>query len=138
MLRNKEQLKETVFVFALNFIFKIKKIYSTVIALWCCWFLLYSKVNQLYLCIYPIFFGCPSHSDHHKALSRVPCAIQYVLLSFLFYTYSIVYICQSQSPNSSYPPFPLGIHTFVLYVCLYFYFANKIIYTIFLDCIYKC
>ena len=28
-------------------------------------------------------------------------------------------------------PFPLGIHTFVLYVCLYFCFANKVIYTIF-------
>ena len=32
---------------------------------------------------------------------------------------SIVYICQSQSPNSSHPsPFPLGIHMFVLYVCI--------------------
>ena len=28
-------------------------------------------------------------------------------------------MCQSQSPNSSHPtPFPLGIHTFVLYVCV--------------------
>ena len=30
-----------------------------------------------------------------------------------------MYMCQSQSPNSSHPtPFPLGIHTFVLYVCV--------------------
>ena len=28
-------------------------------------------------------------------------------------------MCQSQSPNSSHPtPFPLGIHTFVLYICV--------------------
>ena len=28
-------------------------------------------------------------------------------------------MCQSQSPNSSHPiPFPLGIHTFVLYLCV--------------------
>ena len=30
-------------------------------------------------------------------------------------------------------PFPFDIHPFVLYVCVYFCFANKIIYTIFLD-----
>ena len=28
-----------------------------------------------------------------------------------------MYICQSQSPNSSHLPFPLGVHTFVLYIC---------------------
>ena len=32
--------------------------------------------------------------------------------------YIVVYICQSQSPNSSQPFFPLDIHTFVLYVCV--------------------
>ena len=48
-----------------------------------------------------------------------------------------MYMCQSQSPNSSHPtPFPLGIHTFVLYVCLCFCFGNKIIYTNFLDSTY--
>ena len=25
------------------------------------------------------------HSGHHRALSRVPCALQYVLISYLFY-----------------------------------------------------
>ena len=32
-----------------------------------------------------------------------------------------MYICQSQSPNSSHLPpllFPLGVHTFVLYICV--------------------
>ena len=29
-----------------------------------------------------------------------------------------VYICQPLSPNSSYFPLPLGIHKFVLYICV--------------------
>ena len=35
----------------------------------------------------PLFFGFPSHIDHHRALSSVPCAIQYVPISYLFCTY---------------------------------------------------
>ena len=34
-------------------------------------FLLYSKVNQLYIYIYLPFFEFPSHLSHHRALSRV-------------------------------------------------------------------
>ena len=30
------------------------------------------KVNQLYVCIYPLFFGFPSNLGHHRALSIVP------------------------------------------------------------------
>ena len=46
-------------------------------------------------------------------------------LCILLYIVSIVYICQSPSPNSFYhPPFLLGIHMFVLYV-------YKIVYTSF-------
>ena len=32
-----------------------------------CEFLLYSKVNQLYIYMYPLFFGFPSHLGHHRA-----------------------------------------------------------------------
>ena len=39
------------------------------------------------------------------------------LLSIL-YIVSIVYMCQSQSPNSSHPLILFGIHTFVLYICV--------------------
>ena len=51
--------------------------YWSIVALECCVsFLLYSKVNQSYVCIYPLFFEFPSHLGHHRALSRIPCAMQ--------------------------------------------------------------
>ena len=45
---------------------------------------------------------------------------------YLSILYILVYICQSQSPNSSHhhhppsPPLlsPLGVHTFVFYICV--------------------
>ena len=49
-----------------------------------CQCLLYSRVNQLYIYVYPLFFRFPSHLGHHRALSIVPCAIQQVLISYLF------------------------------------------------------
>ena len=39
-------------------------------------FLLYSKVNQPYKYIYPLFVGFSSHLGHHRALRRVPFATQ--------------------------------------------------------------
>ena len=33
-----------------------------------------------------LFLGFPSHLGHHRTLSRVPCALQLVLTSYLFYT----------------------------------------------------
>ena len=67
-------------------------------------FLLYSKVNQLYIYTYPLFFGFPCHLGHHRALSRVPCAIQQVLISYLFYTQQCVY---TSIPISQFiPPLP--------------------------------
>ena len=60
-----------------NYLFFLINFYRGIVALQCCVsFLLYSKVNQLYIYIYPLFFGFPSHLGHHRALSRVPCAIQ--------------------------------------------------------------
>ena len=43
-------------------------------------------ICMLYVCMYLLFVGFPSHSGHHRALSRVPCAIQDVFISYLFYT----------------------------------------------------
>ena len=33
-------------------------------------------VNQRYVYIYPLFFEFPFHLGHHRALSKVPCAVQ--------------------------------------------------------------
>ena len=39
-----------------------------------CYFLLYSKVIQLYIYLHP-FFGLFSHIGYHRMLGRIPCAI---------------------------------------------------------------
>ena len=137
--------------------------------------------------MYPLPFELPSHSGPHCVLSRVHCAVQYVLIEIesenrslvsnflwphglyspwnspgqntgvgslsllqgifptqgsnpclphcrrilsqlsyqgsshqlsILYMVSIEYMCQSQSPSSSHPSFPFGIHIFVLYICV--------------------
>ena len=44
----------------------------------------YCKVNYLYMYIYPFFFRFFSHIGHYQVLSRVPWAIQQVLIRCLF------------------------------------------------------
>ena len=97
-----------------------------------CQFLLYSKVNQLYRYISPLSFGFPS-LGHHRALSRVPCVKQWVLISYLFYTQQCMYV----SPNLPIHPTPffppprlVSIHLSSTSVSQ-FLFANKIICTTF-------
>ena len=71
--------------FSLSISFKFLLVYSCFTML--CEFLPYSKVNQLNLFIYLLFFVFPSHLGHHGALSRVPCAIySRFSFSYLFYT----------------------------------------------------
>ena len=50
-------------------------------------------MNQPYIYIYPLTFGFPSNSGHHRALSRFPSGIQGALISYLFY--------ESESVNHS-------------------------------------
>ena len=69
---------ERVWIFSFYFLKKILLEYSCFTML--CQFLLYSKVNQLYVYIYPLFLGFSSHLGHYRALSRVPCAIQQILI----------------------------------------------------------
>ena len=60
-------------------------------------------------------------------------------LLFIHFTRSINSVYMSVPISHFLPvPSPLGVHMFVLYICLYFCFANEIIYTIFLDFIYMC
>ena len=67
-----------------------------------CQFQVYSQVNQLY--IYPLFFSFFSHIGHQRVLSRVPCAIQQVLISYQFYIQQCVYV----NPNLLIYPSPLS------------------------------
>ena len=83
-----------------------------------CYFLLYSKVNQPYMYLYPLCFGFPPHLGHHSAPSRVPSTVQQVLIHSPFCAQQ----CICVNPSLSVPPthyFPTGIHTFVLYVCVF-------------------
>ena len=61
---------------------------------------LFQWVNLLYMYIYPLVFGFPSHSGHQRALNSL-CYIVGSHYSSSLYVVSIVYICQSQPPNSS-------------------------------------
>ena len=46
--------------------------------------MLYSKVNQLYVYMYPLFFQIPSHLGHHRPLRGVPFAMSRFSLVFYF------------------------------------------------------
>ena len=77
-------------------------------------FLPYSEVNLLY--IYPLFFRFFSHIGHYRVLSRGPCAIQQVLISYLFYIQQCVYF----NPNLPIYPSPTlhpGNHKFIFNIC---------------------
>ena len=80
-------------------------------------FLLYSKVNQPYVYMRSLFFGFPSHLGHHRAPSRVPCATQQVLISYLFYTQWCTYVNPNLPvhPTLS-PPTLVSTHPFSISV----------------------
>ena len=77
-----------------------------------CYFLWYSKVNQLYvyMYIYPLFFAFPPHLCHHRALSRILSMFSLVTYLERSSVYMSIPISQFVLP----PIFPLGVHTFVL------------------------
>ena len=54
-------------------------------------FLLYSRVDQLCVYTYPLFFGFPSHLGHQRALGRTPCALQQLLLIYSIHSISSVW-----------------------------------------------
>ena len=41
--------------------------------------------SALHIHVFPAFSYPPSHSCHHSVRNRVPCAKQYILISYLFY-----------------------------------------------------
>ena len=76
-----------VMISPLSFLFCFFKInfYWSIVALQCYVSTVQQNESAIHIHI-PLFFGFPSHLGHHSTLSRVPCAIQYVLISCLFYT----------------------------------------------------
>ena len=61
-------------------------------------------MNQLFIYTHPLFFGFASHLGHHRALSRVPYASQYILISHLFYnSISSVQFSRSVMSDSLWP-----------------------------------
>ena len=70
------------------------------------------------ICTAPFPFGLPSHLGHHNALGRVPVLCRRAHQLSILYTVSIMYMCQFQSFDSSHLCFSLGIHIFLLYICV--------------------
>ena len=60
-----------------------------------------------YMYIYPLLFRFFSHIGLYRVLSRVSCAIQQVLISYLFYMQQCVYISTPFSQFIPPPPYPL-------------------------------
>ena len=86
-----------------------------------CQFLLYSKVNQLHIYKYSLFFGSPSRLGHRRALSRVSCATSvFSLVIYFIYSTNSVYMPFPIS-NSSHPSFSL-LDPYLCSLCLYFSF----------------
>ena len=53
---------------------------------------------------YPLFFRFPFHLGHHKALSRILCAIQQDRISYLFYTKQCIYQRRQWRPTPVHLP----------------------------------
>ena len=90
--------------------------HSFQITLWC--FLLYNKVNQLCVYIYPLPFEPPSHPPCSSSQSTKLSALCYRQLptSYPFYRWSCIYI----SATLSHPPLPsLCPHVLSLHLRLY-------------------
>ena len=103
MLRFFFQKSQSYFFIAITF-------YWRLVALQCCIsFLLYSKVNQSYIFIYPLFFRFPSIQ-----VTTEHCATQQVLISHLFQTQECAYVSPNLPVRTH--PLPLG-NKFVFRIC---------------------
>ena len=79
------------------------------------------KVNPRYVWMYSL---SPESAEWS-------CLCYTVGSHWLSVLYIVVYRCQSQPPNSLHPFSPLGIHTFVLYICLSWKDIANVVFFIF-------
>ena len=82
-----------------------------------CQFQVYIEVIQLYIYIHPFHFSFFSHIGYYRKLNRVPCALQWELVGYLFYIQQCVCINPKLLIYPSPSPFLFGNHKFVFYVC---------------------
>ena len=75
--------------------------------------------------MYPLFFQFTSHLGHHRPLSRDPCAIQWVLFSYLFHTEQCVYVNPNLPIHSSVFP-PLAIISLFSIPIILFLFCKQV------------
>ena len=90
-------------------------------------------MNQLYVCIYLLFFGFSSRLGNHGTL-RFLCCTVHSHQSPILHTVSLVYICQSQLLSSSPTPIVTSRYPFVCSLHLNYTLSNSI-FTLFL-CFY--
>ena len=132
------QLRPATFVIRSRLFFLLFFLYWNIIALPCCVSL--CSTMKWISCMYtynPSLLDSsshPTHLGHHRALSWSPCDLQQVSTIL----HMAVYICQSQSPNSSHSPLPPPVSTHLFSLCLHLCSCpeNRSICTIFLDSTY--
>ena len=85
-----------------------------------------SSSSSIYLLVFRTF----SHKGHYRVLSRVPCALQQVIISYIIYSCGYIHV---KLNLPIYPPLQSsGNHKFV-FLCpwVYFCFVNMFIYMLF-------
>ena len=98
---------------------KFFNVYWSIVDSQCCVSFRCTAVNQLCMYIYPLFFRLLSHIIDYRVLSRVPCAIQQALISYLFYIQQCVYVNPNLPIYPSSPLFPVN--------CKFFYICNSVL-----------
>ena len=87
-------------------------------------------MHQPCLYIYPLCLGFSSHLEHHRALSRILCAVYNRPSLAIYFIHSISSVYMSILISQFIPP-PSSWYSNIcsLYLRLYFCFIDKIVYT---------
>ena len=129
----KKQYFNNIFKQVWIFFFYIKIFYWSIAALQSCVSFCYTAKLYIYIYISSLFWISFPFMSQNTAWSSLGYTVGSIL-----YVVSIVYIYQSQSPNSFHPLPPCCPYICSLCLGLYFCFPDRIIYTTFLDSIYIC